>query len=74
VAEGREPAGLLPDAIVPFDEADRIRLRQFQLNEEGMPWGQARPFPEVAPEWVDPQLARALELLEGELLLRKIRR
>ena len=68
-----EPAGILPDVVVPLDEAQREQLAKFRKNEEAVPWGEAKPFPDVAAEFVDPQLARAIELLEGQLVLRRIR-
>lgn len=67
------PAGILPDIVVPLDDEQHERIAKFQRNEEAVPWGEAKPFPEVADDWVDPQLARALELLEGQLVLRRIR-
>ena len=67
------PAGILPDVVVPLDEAQRDELLKFRKNEEAVPWGEAKPFPEIAEDWVDPQLARGIELLEGQLVLRRIR-
>jgi carboxyl-terminal processing protease len=74
VGEGLEPAGLLPDVPVALDDAQRKTLRQAFENEEGAPWGQKVEFPDVPADHVDPQLQRAMEILEGELVHRKIRR
>jgi carboxyl-terminal processing protease len=73
-SEGREPAGLLPDVPVPLDAPQLQTLRKAFVNEEGQPWGEKPAFPEVAADYVDPQTQRALEILEGELVLRKIHR
>lgn len=69
-----EPAGLIPDVVVPLDAADQRRLDEQWANQEGVPWGQAPRFPDVAPAWLDPQTEHGLRLLEGELVLRRIPR
>jgi carboxyl-terminal processing protease len=71
-AEG-EPAGLLPDVVQALARDERTRLLELWDNEEDERWGAVPRHPEVAAGWVDPQLARALEVLEGELLARRIR-
>jgi carboxyl-terminal processing protease len=73
-AEGDEPAGLLPDDISPLDDKERLKVRQAFVNEEGVRWSQPPQFPDVAADAVDPQLKRAMEILQGQLFLRKIRR
>jgi carboxyl-terminal processing protease len=69
-----EPAGLIPDVVVPLEGEDSRRLREFWGDEEGRPWGQAPRHPENGVDWIDPQLEQALKLLEGEMVLRKIER
>jgi carboxyl-terminal processing protease len=69
----KEAAGILPDIVVPLDDATRAQLAAAQVNEEAAPWGEAVPHPEVAADWIDPQLGRALELLQGQMALRRIR-
>jgi carboxyl-terminal processing protease len=68
-----EPSGLLPDVIVELADEERKRLAQQWVNEEGRPWGEEPRHPEVAADWADPQLQRALDILEGRLVLQKIR-
>lgn len=69
-----EPAGLIPDVVVPLGREDQERLVRQWANEEGGPWGQTPRFPEVAADWLDPQVEQALKLLEGEQVLRRIPR
>ena len=69
----KEPAGILPDVVVPLDKAAREMLQKARLNEEAVPWGEKPPFPEVPVNHVDPQLKKAMELLEGQIVLRRIR-
>ena len=59
--------------MVPLENDDRQRLKQFRENEERRPWGQEPSFPDVPDDWVDPQLAKALDLLQGQLILQRIR-
>lgn len=68
-----EPAGILPDVVVPLTEEQEDTLRKYVYDEEGGPWGQEPKFPEVPSDYVDPQLQRAIDLLQGQLVLRKIR-
>ncbi|MFM8981080.1 MAG: hypothetical protein ACKOSS_11545 [Planctomycetia bacterium] len=56
---------------LPADE--RKRLLQQWDNEDDLCWGAAARHPGVEAGWVDPQLARALEVLQGELLMQRIR-
>ncbi len=65
--------GLLPDVIVPLDKAARTKLAQRFANEEAVPWQEETPFPEVPTTEMDAQLERAIDLLQGELVLQKIR-
>ena len=65
--------GILPDVVVPLDEAGRTKIEKAFTNQEAEPWGEAPPFEEVPADWVDPQLARAIDLLQGRLVLQKIR-
>jgi len=67
-------SGLIPDVVLPLPDADRTKLGQFWANEEGVPWREAKRFPAIGDDHVDPQLARALSLLKGELVLQKIKR
>ena len=71
--EERPAAGILPDVIVPLDADAARRLRQAFENEEAVPWGEVPPHESVESDSVDPQLQRALELLQGQLVLRRIR-
>lgn len=68
-----EPAGLLPDVVQPLAPEDRKRLLQQWDHEEDARWGAAPRHGAPDPGWVDPQLARALEVLAGELLMQRIR-
>jgi carboxyl-terminal processing protease len=72
-AESGEPAGLLPDVVVPLDDEQRKTLRMSFDNQEGEPWGEAPVHAEVPASHVDPQLQKAMEILEGDLVLRKLR-
>jgi carboxyl-terminal processing protease len=68
-----DPAGLLPDVVLPLADADRKVLLNAWKNEEDRVWGHAAPsHPDVPADHVDPQLRRALDLLDGELVLRRI--
>ncbi len=71
--EERPAAGILPDVIVPSDAEGRDKLRQLFRNQEAVPWGETPMFDDVSLDWVDPQLQRAVELLQGQLVLRRIR-
>jgi carboxyl-terminal processing protease len=72
-AEGGDAAGLLPDVVVPLDDEQRKALRHAFDNQEGEPWGEAPMHEDVAATHLDPQLQKAMEILEGELVLRKLR-
>jgi carboxyl-terminal processing protease len=72
-AENGEPAGLLPDVVVPLDDEQRKALRHSFDNQEGEPWNEAPLHKDVSAGYVDPQLQKAMEILEGELVLRKLR-
>ncbi|MHC5009717.1 MAG: S41 family peptidase [Planctomycetota bacterium] len=74
VEEPSAPAGLLPDVVETLDEEAREALLMFWANEEAAPWGEEAPFPDVDADATDPQLQRALDLLEGQVVLRRIRR
>jgi hypothetical protein len=68
-----EAAGLLPDVVQALGKDDRERLTRFYDNEEDKCWGCEPTYADVPGNWIDPQLQRALEVLDGELALRKIR-
>lgn len=69
-----EASGLFPDVVVSLARDQLLAMREGWVNEEGQIWG-IEVDPKTTPaSHVDPQLARALELLEGQLALRKIRR
>jgi len=65
-------AGLIPDIVIPIDDEQQNELKRFWANEEGRPWNEIPRWPEIKADYVDPQLARALKLLEGEMVLQKI--
>lgn len=67
------PAGLPPDVVVELTAEDRKRLQMAFENQEEAVWSAPAPHPDVPADWVDPQLARALELLGQGLLLQDIR-
>ncbi|MFV1959314.1 MAG: S41 family peptidase, partial [Planctomycetota bacterium] len=69
----RPAAGILPDVVVPLEKEQQDRLEKAFANEEAGPWNEEPPFPDVPGDEMDPQLQRALDLLQGELVLRKIR-
>ena len=71
--EAEQAAGLLPDVVQTLTDEERKRLSRFYDNEEDKCWGCDPTHPEVPGNWIDPQLQRALEVLDGELALRKIR-
>jgi carboxyl-terminal processing protease len=52
---------------------DRKKLAQAFDNQEEAVWSAPLPFPEVPADLLDPQLARALELIGQNLLLQDIR-
>jgi carboxyl-terminal processing protease len=67
------PAGLIPDIALELAAADREKLDQQLADVEDAVWGVPAKHPEVGPGWVDPQLQKALDLIDGNLLLEKIR-
>jgi carboxyl-terminal processing protease len=69
-----EGAGLLPDVVVRLSEVERETLYKTWANEEAVPWGEERPYPDVPADHVDAQLQRALDVLEGQMVLSRIRR
>ncbi len=69
-----DPAGLFPDVIIPLTAKQNEMLGQFFVNQEEAVWGQETRFPEVAADYVDPQLQRAVDLLSGDVALRNINR
>jgi carboxyl-terminal processing protease len=71
---GRIPPGqgIIPDVVVPVTDEESQRIEKAFANQESRPWGEEPPFDDVPDDWVDPQLARAVEVLQGELVLQKI--
>jgi carboxyl-terminal processing protease len=69
-----EPAGLFPDVVVPLTEDEEKELVRFWIDEEGAVWRAEPRFPEIARDHVDPQLARAIKLLSGDVAWRAIQR
>jgi carboxyl-terminal processing protease len=67
------PEGLLPDVVVEIDAKDRSRLRRSWTNAEDAVWGQRPRHEDVPSDWVDPQLERAVSVLEGGLALAEVR-
>ena len=67
-------AGLIPDLVVEPSAADADRLAKQQENEEDAIWGASVRHPDPPAGWVDPQLQKALEVIEGNLSLQEIRR
>ena len=48
-----------------------MKKKQWYDAEEAM-WGVAPKYPDVPKDWVDPQLKRALDSIDGNLLLEQI--
>ena len=67
-------AGLVPDIVLELDDDQSKQLLRHWANEEGKAWDEIVRWPEITNDWIDPQLTRALKLLEGELVLQKIQR
>ena len=67
-----EPAGLLPDVTVTLTDDQRTRLLEQWFNEEGRPWKETPRF-DVPPDEIDPQLAKAIQVLNGEVAVQRIR-
>jgi carboxyl-terminal processing protease len=66
------PAGLIPDVVVALSPEDAAKLKKAFENQEEVVWGTPVKHADVAADWVDPQLQRALDLLGGNLLLQEI--
>ena len=69
-----KPAGLLPDVIVSLDGEQTERLEKHWDDEEAQSWGRTDNLQDPVTSGVDPQLARAIKLLRGELALQRIRK
>lgn len=67
------PCGLIPDVVVELSEGDAETLEKAWRNEDDAVWGASPRHADVAPDWIDPQLRRALDLIAGNLLLQEIR-
>ena len=67
------PAGLVPDITVELSADDAAKLEKQQYDLEEAAWGVAPKYPDISKDWVDPQLQRALDLIDGNLLLQQIR-
>lgn len=67
-------AGLIPDVVIDLTEEEEEELLKFWQDEEGRAWNAIRLHPQVPEDYVDPQLERAIKLLEGEIVLQKIGR
>ena len=68
-----EPAGLLPDIVVELTDEQRTRLLQQWFNEEGRPWNEKPRFADVPADDIDPQLQRAIEVLNGHVAIQPVR-
>lgn len=69
-----DTAGILPDIPVPMTDEQVEQLLRTWDNEEAVPWGEAPPHTgDETRDFLDPQLAEALALLDGDLALRRIR-
>ena len=66
-----EGAGLTPDVVVELAAPDRKKLEDQWANADDATWGGTPQFADVPADWVDPQLARALELIDGDLQLKE---
>lgn len=66
-------AGLLPDVPVELSEEDTKKFLRARANADELLWGAQPRYPEVPADWIDPQLQRALDLIDGNLLLQEIR-
>ncbi len=69
-----KPAGLLPDVIVALDKEQTKKLEEHWEDEESQSWGRNDVLDDPVTSGVDPQLARAIKLLRGELALQRIRK
>jgi carboxyl-terminal processing protease len=72
--ERPEGAGLVPDVVLPLSDEESLDLAKFWDNEDGRAWGEPQRHEGVAADWVDPQLQRAIHLLDGQIVLQKIQR
>jgi carboxyl-terminal processing protease len=66
--------GLTPDVVIDLTDEEAERLDRYWEDEEGRAWEAIPRHPDVPDDWVDPQLDRALRLLQGEVVLQKIQR
>ncbi len=64
----------MPDIVIELEDTQQTDLKRYWANEEGKPWKEIPRWPELGDDWVDPQLVRALKLLQGELVLQQIQR
>ena len=65
--------GLTPDIVVELSADDKAKFQKSWINFEEETWGATPKYPEVAADWIDPQLQKALDLIAGNLLLQDIR-
>jgi carboxyl-terminal processing protease len=68
------PAGLVPDVLVELSKEDAARLEKAFANQEDAAWG-AKPRDEnasVPADWIDPQLARAVDVALGRVVVQDI--
>jgi carboxyl-terminal processing protease len=68
------PAGLVPDVLVELSKEDAERLGKAFANQEDAAWG-AKPRPgyaDVPTDWIDPQLARAIDVALGRVVAQEI--
>jgi carboxyl-terminal processing protease len=66
-------AGLVPDVVVELTDDEQTRLRKSFESQDKLAWGTALEPTDVPPDWVDPQVERALEILSGKVVLQEIR-
>ncbi len=67
------PAGITPDVPVEMSDDDQKKFQHARTNADDALWGASPRYPDVPADWIDPQLQRALELIDGNLLLQEIR-
>jgi carboxyl-terminal processing protease len=68
------PAGLIPDVLVDLSKEDGEKLGKAFMNQEDAAWG-AKPRSDngsVPADWIDPQLARAIDVAEGKVVVQEI--
>ena len=66
------PAGLLPDIAVELSADDAAKFEKQMSDADESVWGSPPQHPELK-DWIDPQLQRALDLIDGNLLLQEVR-